>query len=140
MRHAAAGNALSSPTVPGRSPQNHETRHWRRTRRRLNMVPASGALVPEGQEREDRNTRGDRRRTKMAVMTVQEFEVEEDDLSTTNYDAGSERLNIEADPPPGLIVHTAGLPGNGPFPNRNLWGARQAWREFPHVQVAAAPL
>src|SRR5260221_10595234 len=113
MRHAAAGNALSSPTVPGRSPQHHETRHWRRTRRRLNMVPASGALVPEGQEREDRNTRGDRRRTKMAVMGVQEVEVEEEELSTTKHDAVSGRPNIEAEPPPGLVVHTAGLTGHG---------------------------
>src|SRR5260221_3189161 len=95
MRHAAAGNALSSPTVPGRSPQHHETRHWRRTRRRLNMVPASGALVPEGQEREDRNTRGDRRRPKMTARTASECHGEGEDLNTTHYDGGSERLHNE---------------------------------------------
>jgi hypothetical protein len=42
----------------------------------------------------------------MAIMQIQEFEVEEDDRSTTNYDSVSGRLGMEADPPAGLILHT----------------------------------
>ncbi|HKB49997.1 MAG TPA: hypothetical protein VKC63_01035 [Solirubrobacterales bacterium] len=74
----------------------------------------------------------------MAVMTVQEFEVEEDDLSTTNYDAVSERLNIEADPPAGLIVHTAGFTGNGQFRIVNVWESEQSWESFRDGRLAAA--
>src|SRR5207302_729916 len=45
----------------------------------------------------------------MAVAFIQEFKIQGDDRSTTNYDTVSERLNTRNDPPEGGIVHTAGF-------------------------------
>jgi hypothetical protein len=45
----------------------------------------------------------------MPTALVQEFKIlDDDDRSTTNYDHIVERLDLEAAPPEGLIVHTAG--------------------------------
>ena len=44
----------------------------------------------------------------MPVASVQEFDVEAGDRSTTNYDALAARLR-EQGPPKGLILHTAGF-------------------------------
>jgi hypothetical protein len=49
----------------------------------------------------------------MPVVFIQEFAIDGDDRSTTNYDAVNERLNPEADKPAGLIVHTAGFDEEG---------------------------
>jgi hypothetical protein len=49
----------------------------------------------------------------MPVVFIQEFAIDGDDRSTTNYDAVNERLNPEADKPAGLIVHTAGFDEDG---------------------------
>ena len=45
----------------------------------------------------------------MAVAFIQEFKIQGDDRSTTNYDTINERLNTRNDPPEGGIVHTAGF-------------------------------
>jgi len=47
----------------------------------------------------------------MAIVYVEEFDVG-DDRSTTNYDTLNARLNVAADPPKGLIVHSAGFSGD----------------------------
>jgi hypothetical protein len=44
----------------------------------------------------------------MATALVQEFKILDDDRSTTNYDHVIGRLNLDSEPPDGLIVHTAG--------------------------------
>jgi hypothetical protein len=44
----------------------------------------------------------------MATALVQEFKILDDDRSTTNYDHVISRLDLEGEPPDGLIVHTAG--------------------------------
>lgn len=49
----------------------------------------------------------------MPVMQIQDFAVEEDELNTPNYDGVNERLQLDSDPPEGLIVHTAGFTGLG---------------------------
>jgi hypothetical protein len=49
----------------------------------------------------------------MAIVYLQEFKIDGDDRSTTNYDAVNDRLNVDADPPAGLIVHTAGFDEDG---------------------------
>jgi hypothetical protein len=49
----------------------------------------------------------------MPVVFIQEFAIDGDDRSTTNYDAVNERLNVDANPPAGLIVHTAGFDEDG---------------------------
>jgi len=74
----------------------------------------------------------------MAILMVQEFEVAEDDRGTTNYDSVSERLNIEADPPAGLIVHTAGFTGTGLFRIADVWDSEEDWQRFRDGRLAEA--
>jgi hypothetical protein len=74
----------------------------------------------------------------MAIMQIQEFEVEEDDRSTPNYDAISERLNVDADPPSGLIVHTAGFTGKGMFRIADVWESEDDWETFRDGRLAEA--
>jgi hypothetical protein len=74
----------------------------------------------------------------MAIMQIQEFEVEDDDRSTTNYDGVSERLNVDADPPAGLIVHTAGFTGKGVFRIADVWESEGDWEAFRDGRLAEA--
>ncbi len=74
----------------------------------------------------------------MAIAMVQEFEVEEDDRSTENYDGVKERLNVEADPPAGLIVHTAGFTGRGTFRIFDVWESEQDWQRFREERLMPA--
>jgi hypothetical protein len=68
----------------------------------------------------------------MAVAYVQEFPIVDGDLSTTNYDAVVEALDLKA-APDGLIVHTAGFDHEkGVFRIFDVWESReagQAWIE-----------
>ena len=74
----------------------------------------------------------------MAIMNVQEFDVEEDDRSTTNYDSVSERLGMEADPPAGLLIHTAGYTGRGQFRIVNVWDSQASLDSFTDGRLAEA--
>lgn len=74
----------------------------------------------------------------MAILMVQEFSVEEDDRSTPNYDSVSERLNVKADPPPGLIIHTAGFTGRGVFRIAAVWESEDAWQRFRDGRLVKA--
>jgi hypothetical protein len=74
----------------------------------------------------------------MAIMHIQEFEVEEDDRSTTNYDGVAGRLNLDAEPPAGLIVHTAGYTGKGLFRIADVWESESAWETFRDGRLAEA--
>jgi hypothetical protein len=74
----------------------------------------------------------------MAIMMIQEFEVVEDDLSTTNYDGVAARLGVETDPPPGLIVHTAGFTGRGLFRIADVWESEEDWARFRDGRLAEA--
>jgi hypothetical protein len=74
----------------------------------------------------------------MAIMQIQEFEVEEDDRSTTNYDSVSAKLNVDSDPPAGLIVHTAGFTGKGIFRIADVWESEDAWEAFRDGRLAEA--
>lgn len=74
----------------------------------------------------------------MAICTVQDFEVEEDELNTPSYDAVSERLGIEADPPAGLLIHTAGFTGQGQFRISNVWDSEASWESFRDGRLAEA--
>jgi hypothetical protein len=77
------------------------------------------------------------------IALVQEFEVAADDRSTTNYDAIRDRLGVDADPPAGVIFHTAGFTGTGLFRIFDVWESEDAWRRFreerlmPAVQAVA---
>ena len=67
----------------------------------------------------------------MPVVFIQEFEIDGDDRSTTNYDAVSERLNVDAEPPEGLIVHTAGFDeDDGVFRILDVWETREHGERF----------
>jgi len=74
----------------------------------------------------------------MATMIIQEFAVEETDLSTTNYDAVDARLNAREDPPKGLIVHTAGFTGKGSFRIADVWESAGDWEAFREGRLAEA--
>jgi hypothetical protein len=74
----------------------------------------------------------------MAVMVIQEFEVEEDERATPNYDAVAERLDIGSDPPAGLVVHTAGFTGKGLFRIADVWESEQNWADFRDGRLAEA--
>jgi len=63
------------------------------------------------------------------VAVVQDWVEEETDRSTTNYDAISERLQAEDQPPAGLLVHTAGFTGNG-FRIFEVWESREDYERF----------
>jgi hypothetical protein len=79
----------------------------------------------------------------MAVAVVQDWIEEETDRSTTNYDAISERLQAQGQPPAGLLVHTAGFTGNG-FRIFEVWESREDYERFveerlmPLIQEVAA--
>ena len=64
----------------------------------------------------------------MAVVVLQEFPP--GDGSTTGYDAVTARLNAHADPPDGLIVHTAGFDGEGRFRIIDVWESREHHERF----------
>jgi hypothetical protein len=65
----------------------------------------------------------------MAVAWFQEFEFE--DRSTTNYDAVSGRLGLDANPAVGLIAHTAGFDDdNGVFRIFDVWESREHAQRF----------
>jgi hypothetical protein len=74
----------------------------------------------------------------MAITMVQEFTVEPDDRSTTNYDAVKERLNVDADPPAGLIIHTAGFTGRGVFRIFDVWESQEDWERFRDERLMPA--
>jgi hypothetical protein len=67
----------------------------------------------------------------VAFVFFQEFNVSDDDRSTTNYDKVSERLDVASNPPAGLIVHTAGWDEeNGTFRIFDVWESRQDFDRF----------
>jgi hypothetical protein len=66
------------------------------------------------------------------VAYVQEFPVDSGgDRSTTNYDAVNDRLNVAAEPPEGLLVHTAGFDeAAGVFRVFDVWETREHGERF----------
>jgi hypothetical protein len=72
----------------------------------------------------------------MAVVFVQEFSIQGDDRTTTNYDAIAERLDARANPPAGLIVHTAGFDEEaGVFRILDVWETEEHGRRFQDERV-----
>ena len=67
----------------------------------------------------------------MAFAFFQEFNIRDDDRSTTNYDTVAERLDVASNPPAGLIVHTAGWDeDNGTFRIFDVWASRGDFERF----------
>ena len=78
----------------------------------------------------------------MPIALVQEFPVEADDRSTSNYDGVQARLNVSGDPPAGLLLHTAGFTGTGIFRIFGVWESDEDWQRFREERLmpAVAPL
>ena len=80
----------------------------------------------------------------MPVASVQEFDVEPGDRSTTNYDALFARLSGQ-DPPRGLILHTAGFAPDNVFRVFSVWDSAEDAQRFadevlmPMLQSLPAP-
>jgi hypothetical protein len=74
----------------------------------------------------------------MAIMMIQEFEADEGERATPNYDSVTGRLNIQGEPPSGLICHTAGFTGRGFFRIAAVWENEDAWRNFRDGRLAEA--
>ena len=67
----------------------------------------------------------------MAVAFIQEFKIQGDDRSTTNYDAVAERLDARDDSPEGGIIHTAGFDEEaGVFRIFDVWESRDQGERF----------
>jgi hypothetical protein len=67
----------------------------------------------------------------MPVAFIQEFKIQGDDRSTTNYDTVNERLNARAEPPEGGIFHTAGFDEEaGVFRIFDVWETREHGERF----------
>lgn len=72
----------------------------------------------------------------MGFVFLQEFKMSGDDRSTTNYDTIAERLDVAANPPDGLIVHTAGWDdANGVFRIVDVWESREQAERFRTEQL-----
>jgi hypothetical protein len=78
----------------------------------------------------------------MAIAMVQEFEVDADDRSTSNYDGVQALLKVNSDVPAGLLLHTAGFTGTGLFRIFGVWESEQDWQRFREERLmpAVAPL
>jgi hypothetical protein len=71
----------------------------------------------------------------MAVAFIQEFKIQGDDRSTTNYDAINERLTQE-DAPEGLLIHFAGFDEDaGVFRIVNVWETREQGQRYLDEKV-----
>jgi hypothetical protein len=67
----------------------------------------------------------------MAVAVIQEFPIEGNDRTTTNYDRIQEALGTRSDPPDGGLVHTAGFDEQaGLFRIFDVWESQEAWDAF----------
>ena len=86
----------------------------------------------------------------MAVAVIQEFPIEGDDRTTSNYDRVQEALGTRANAPAGGLVHTAGFDEEaGVFRIFDVWESREAWEAFmkdrlmpvvaPMLEQGAAP-
>ena len=49
----------------------------------------------------------------MPFAVLQEFKIEHDNRSATNYDSVSQHIGMDTNPPDGMIIHTAGWDEEG---------------------------
>jgi len=65
----------------------------------------------------------------MPIAYVQEFDASAD-RTTANYDAVKAKLNVESDPPEGMIIHTAGFTAEGVFRIFDVWDSEEQHTRF----------
>ena len=73
----------------------------------------------------------------MAYARYNEFEPS-DDRSTPTYDGVQEKLGLEADPPEGLIFHSAGFGDEGVFRIYEVWETREQAERFLDERIMPA--
>ena len=61
-----------------------------------------------------------------------------DERATASYDAVGERLNAAADPPDGLILHSAGFGEDGTFRTYDVWESRDQIERFENERLFPA--
>jgi hypothetical protein len=72
----------------------------------------------------------------MAVAFIQEFKIAGGDRSTTNYDSVRDELDVESNPPEGLVVHTAGFDEDGGvFRIFDVWETRDHGERFQRERL-----
>ena len=54
------------------------------------------------------------------------------------YDAVNQKMDIESNPPPGLIVHTAGRAENGGWRIFDVWESQEALDKFNEERLGPA--
>jgi hypothetical protein len=66
----------------------------------------------------------------VAIAYIQEFEIQDGDTSTTNYDAVVAALDLKG-APGGLLIHTAGFDHDaGVFRIMDVWQSREDGEKF----------
>jgi len=79
--------------------------------------------------------RPDEKEPRVAIAYVQEFQIQDGDTSTTNYDAVAAALNLQA-APDGLLIHTAGFDHDaGVFRIFDVWETREQGEKFINEQL-----
>jgi len=53
-----------------------------------------------------------------------------DDRSTPNYDEVTRKVNVDEDPPEGLLLHSAGFTDDGIFRIFDVWETREQQERF----------
>jgi hypothetical protein len=73
----------------------------------------------------------------MPIAYVQEFDASAD-RTTANYDAVKEKLNVESDPPDGMVIHTAGFTAEGVFRIFDVWASEEQHTRFMQERLMPA--
>ncbi len=73
----------------------------------------------------------------MPIAYLREFDAS-DDLTTTNYDAVTERMGIDADRPEGLLLHCAGFTEDGRFRMLDIWTSDELEQRFTAERLMPA--
>ena len=73
----------------------------------------------------------------MAVARFVEF-APTGDTGTPNYDAVTKKINVDAEPPEGMIVHTAGFTEDGTFRIFDVWEDSDSMNRFDEERLGPA--
>jgi hypothetical protein len=71
----------------------------------------------------------------MAIVIIQEPPIQ---LSAEMYDATSSRMDIDGNPPDGLISHTAGADRDGQWRIIDVWESQDAFERFRSERLLPA--
>ncbi|HKP89069.1 MAG TPA: hypothetical protein VJT75_03760 [Thermoleophilaceae bacterium] len=72
----------------------------------------------------------------MAIVRMQD--TPSPDGSTSMYDRVNEIMRVEADPPAGLIAHTASVTGDGRIMIVDVWESQEAFDRFEEERLMPA--